>query len=228
MNKEELDEILDKHSKWLRNEKDGERANLSYADLRNADLINADLINAYLKNAYLRNADLRNADLRNADLRNADLRNANLRNANLRGANLRGANLSDADLRGANLRGVNLSDAKNLYLPQACPEKGSFIGFKKALTVDAQVIIELLIPEDAHRSSSTSRKCRCSKAKVVSITTLDGKGASVLTVAYSSYDNTFLYKVGETVEVDNFDPDRWNECAPGIHFFITREEAVRY
>lgn len=28
--------------------------------------------------------------------------------------------------------------------------------------------------------------------------------------------------------VDNFDENRWNECAAGIHFFITREEAVRY
>ena len=178
MNKKELDEILDKHLKWLHNEKDGERANLS------------------------------GADLRYADLRDADLR--------------------DADLSGANLSGADLRDAKNVYLPQVCPEKGSFIGFKKALTSDAQVIVELLIPEDARRSSSTSRKCRCSKAKVLSITPLDGKEMPGLAAAYSFHDNTFLYKVGETVEVDNFDPDRWNECAPGIHFFITREEAVRY
>ena len=25
-----------------------------------------------------------------------------------------------------------------------------------------------------------------------------------------------------------FDTNRWNECAPGIHFFITRQEAVNY
>ena len=35
-------------------------------------------------------------------------------------------------------------------------------------------------------------------------------------------------KVGEIVKVDNFDKDRWNECSPGIHFFMTRDEAVRY
>lgn len=29
-------------------------------------------------------------------------------------------------------------------------------------------------------------------------------------------------------EVADFDENRWNECAPGIHFFITRDEAVRY
>lgn len=44
----------------------------------------------------------------------------------------------------------------------------------------------------------------------------------------SDYDKNFVYIVGETVEVPNFDVNRWNECAPGIHHFITREEAVKY
>jgi hypothetical protein len=38
----------------------------------------------------------------------------------------------------------------------------------------------------------------------------------------------FAYKVGDMVSVDDFDTNRWNECAPGIHFFITRQEAVDY
>jgi hypothetical protein len=44
----------------------------------------------------------------------------------------------------------------------------------------------------------------------------------------SDYDNNFIYKVGEIVEEPNFDENRWEECAPGIHFFITRQEAVNY
>lgn len=36
------------------------------------------------------------------------------------------------------------------------------------------------------------------------------------------------HKVGETVAVDNFEEDRWIECAPGIHFFLTAEEAALY
>lgn len=44
----------------------------------------------------------------------------------------------------------------------------------------------------------------------------------------SDYDNKFVYRVWETVEVEAFDMNRWNECSTGIHFFITREEAVRY
>lgn len=74
----ELREILEKHEKWLNNEKDVERANLSDADLRGADLYNADLSNADLRGANLSNADLRGANLSNADLSNADLRGADL------------------------------------------------------------------------------------------------------------------------------------------------------
>ena len=123
----------------------------------------------------------------------------------------------------ADLSGANLREAKNLNFPIACPEKGSFTAFKKA----GVYIIELEIPSDALRSSSTTRKCRCSKAKVVSITNLDGTPSDVKSVA-SNYDSEFIYNLGETVEVPNFDTNRWNECAPGIHFFITRQEAVDY
>ena len=49
-----------------------------------------------------------------------------------------------------------------------------------------------------------------------------------MTEVNSNYDSRFVYRIGETVEVPNFDDDRWNECAPGIHFFITRQEAVEY
>ena len=38
----------------------------------------------------------------------------------------------------------------------------------------------------------------------------------------------FNFKVGEMVEVKDFDENRWNECSTGIHFFLTREEAVKY
>ena len=139
--------------------------------------------------------------------------------------------LNEADLCGADLRYVNFNGAKNNY-PIACPEKGSFIGFKKAYMRDVmeramECIVELEIPTDALRSSATSRKCRCSKAKVLSITNLDGTAANAL-LAFSRIRPDFIYKVGETVEVPDFDTDRWNECSTGIHFFITRQEAVDY
>lgn len=142
--------------------------------------------------------------------------------ANLRSANLSGANLCDADLCNADLSGVYY-DENTAFYAMACPEKGAFIGFKKA----ADLIVELLIPEDAKRSSATSRKCRCSKAKVISITNIDGSDAG-RTAVPSNYASSFVYTVGEMVEVEDFDENRWAGCAPGIHFFITRDEAVRY
>ncbi|WP_238337954.1 pentapeptide repeat-containing protein [Listeria monocytogenes] len=95
MNQAELDVVIEKHEKWLRDGY-GERANLSYADLRRADL----------SGANLRGANLSGANLSYADLRRADLSGANLRRANLRGANLSGANLSYADLNWINWRDV--------------------------------------------------------------------------------------------------------------------------
>ena len=42
-------------------------------------------------------------------------------------------------------------------------------------------------------------------------------------------ENAELKKeLNATVEVDNFCENRWNECAPGIHFFINRQEAINY
>ena len=76
------------------------------------------------------------------------------------------------------------------------------------------------------RSSATSRKCRASKAKVISITDMDGEPAG--TQVASDHDKNFLYVVGQTVEVPDFDTDRWKECASGIHHFMTRGEAVNY
>ena len=222
---------------------DLEYANFYGDDLRYADLSGADLYGAYIEGANLRHAnlsganlyganlsganlgcaDLSGANLGCADLSDADLSCANLRDANLGCADLGYADLSDADLSCANLWSTDLSCVKNIFFPMACPEKGSFIAFKKA----GFYIIELFIPSNAKRCSATSRKCRCSKAKVISITTLSGDKTNI-TEVHSTYDPNFIYKLGEYVEVKNFDNNRWNECSTGIHFFITRQEAVNY
>ena len=254
---EDIKKIIEKHAEWIKGNEEGVRADLShlcledadlrYVDLRWANLSSADLRSANLGGAYLRGADLGGANLRGAYLRGADLSGAYLRGADLSSAYLRGADLSGADLSGAylssanlsganlssaylssaNLRGANLDNVKyngrTTMYALACPEKGSFIGYKKA----RNYIIELQITEDAKRSSATSRKCRCSKAKVLSITNLDGSKTELKQIS-SSYEDSFVYKLGETVEEPDFCEDRWNECAPGIHFFITRDEAVRY
>ena len=197
-------------------------AELGGADLRGADLRDANLRVANLRGANLRGADLRGAELGGADLRGADLRDANLRVANLRGADLRGAELGGANLRVADLRGADYSEYTSFLLLQ-CPIEGSFIGWKKC----DGYIVKLKICEDAERSSSTSLKCRCSKAEVLEIQNIDGSIADITEIR-SNYDKNFIYKVGETVEVKDFDKYRWNECSTGIHFFIDRNMAVIY
>ena len=144
--------------------------------------------------------------------------------ATLSDANLSGANLYGANLYGANLYGANLYGAKNVpYIPMACPDSGSFTAWKKA----HGHIVKLLIPEDSRRSSATGRKCRCDKAQVVAIETVNGESAELDEIA-SDFDGTFIYTVGETVTEPNFCEDRFKECAEGIHFFINRQEAVDY
>ena len=196
-------------------------ANLRDADLRDANLCDADLCGANLRGANLRGADLRGANLCGANLCDANLRSANLSGANLRDADLRCADLCGANLYGADLRGANLRDAKGCYL--SCPTEGSFIGWKKA----SGHIVKLRIPEDARRSSATGHKCRCDKAYVMEIQNMDGTKATEDTVR-SDHDKDFVYTVGATVEVPDFDDNRWSECAPGIHFFIDRRAAVEY
>ena len=114
-----------------------------------------------------------------------------------------------------------------------CPREGKFIGWKKAEVQGIEenhyrkVIVKLEIPASAKRSSATSRKCRCDKAKVLEIYNLDGTVAEERK-CYSSYNNNFVYEVGKTVKVDDFNEDRWLECSQGIHFFINRQEAINY
>ena len=203
-------------------------ANLRCANLRCANLSGADLRGADLRGAKLGGADLRGADLRGANLGGADLRGADLRCANLGGAKLGysklgGAKLGGANLRGADLGGANLGGAKDIpYIPLACPSDGEFTAWKKV----AGRLVKLLIPADARRSSATTNKCRCDKAMVVAITSLDEKEEFS---EETNYAHTPLsYKVGEMVYPDSFDEDRWNECSNGIHFFINKQDAINY
>ena len=175
--------------------------------------------------ANLRGANLYGADLRGADLRGADLRGADLYGANLYGANLRGANLRGADLYGANLRGAK-DGGLAAAMTVVCPD-GAIIGWKKVLLGDSDRcgIAKLLIPGDAKRSNATGRKCRASKAVVLELQYIEGTQYSG--GARSIHNEKFLYKVGITVFPEKpFNDNRWEECTSGIHFYITRDEAV--
>ena len=108
------------------------------------------------------------------------------------------------------------------YYPLYCPSDGEFTAWKK---VNGK-LVQLLIPADAMRSSATSTKCRCDKAKVVAITNLDGTNP-IDAITGHGYVET-EYRVGEYVYPDSWDDDRWNECSHGIHFFINKQDAINY
>ena len=199
----------------------------SRANLSGANLYGANLSGANLYGANLSRANLSGANLYGANLSGANLYGANLSRANLSGANLSRANLSRANLYGANLYGANLYGAKNVEnLPaySIVPEGGAFIAFKK-VHADGPCIATLEIPADAKRvSTPVGRKCRAEFARVIRI---ERQGVEIAE-AYSSHDENFVYRPGEIVRPDSFDPNPLVECSNGIHFFITRREAEEY
>ena len=197
-------------------------ANLSGADLSRADLSGAYLSGAYLSGAYLSGANLSGAYLSGAYLSGANLSGADLSGAYLSGAYLSGANLSGADLSGADLSRANLygadlpeDDAGVLALKRTriLPD-GDLIGWKKC---SGGVIVKMLIPADARRSHAFGRKCRAEFADV-----LDVIGDEV---GVSLHGMKIEYRVGQRVTPHEWCDDWREECAGGIHFYITREEA---
>ena len=175
----------------------------------------------------LNGANLYRANLDGASLNGASLNGANLYRANLNRANLNEASLYRANLNEASLYRANLDGAKDIpYIPLSCPSDGAFVGWKK-VTNKYRYIVKLKIPEDAKRSSATTRKCRCDKAKVLDIINFDTK-EHIEQVVNKAYGQETLYKVGEMVYPDKFDDDRWNECSNGIHFFIDKQDAIDY
>ena len=194
--------------------------------LAKANLVGACLAVADLTGADLTGADLTGADISWADLADANLKDANLKDANLKGAFLEGADLTEADITGANINWANLNGAKNIpFIPLVCPSEGAFVAWKN---VDGKYLVKLQIPEDARRSSATTRKCRCDKAMVLDITSLDGEEHYNEVVNNNYNYKETIYKVGEMVYPDSFDENRWRECSHGIHFFINKGDAINY
>lgn len=232
MTQNELNTIIESHQHYLNKDIDGWESmradlsdkNLSGLNLKNANLREANFRNANLSNSNLGDANLNNADLAYADLRKADLRNVDLSETDMYEADLKEANLFGSDLKNTNIVCAVINEDTKIDYPITCPETGSFIGYKKAV---AGKIVKLQICEDAKRSSATTKKCRCSKALVLAIENIDESDSGLQGIA-SIYDPSFIYRVGEIAEVFDFDDNRWDECAPGIHFFMDRQDAVEY
>ena len=155
------------------------------------------------------------ADLREANLREADLHGAYLYGANLRGADLSEANLIGTNLYGANLNGANLSGDYRFRLGQILTDP--LTGYKKT---KEGVVITAEIPAGAIVFCINGSKCRTNRAKITDM--------GVHEVLHSQYDNTFEYRLGQEINIKDFNLMYNVECASGFHFFRTRKEAEEY
>ena len=199
---EELNKIIEQHQHWIKKDCEG------WGDMR-----------AYLYGAYLYGANLKGANLEGAYLYGANLEGAYLECAYLKGANLEGANLEGANLYGANLKGANL---KGAYLKGEDFRLGKILtepltGYKKT---QEGVVITAEIPAGAIVFCINGSKCRTNRAK---ITDMDGRE-----ILHSQYDNSFEYRLGQEINIKDFNLMYNVECASGFHFFRTRKEAEEY
>ena len=203
MTREELDKILEQHQHWLKEDCEGwedMKADLRYKDLSGLSLDGASLVGASLDGARLVRASLDGA---------------RLVRASLDGASLDGARLDGASLDGASLVGARLDGAEKIRLGQILTEP--MTGYKKT---KEDVVITAEIPAGAIVFCINGSKCRTNRAKIT-----DMAGHDVL---HSQYDNSFEYRLGQDIEIKDFNLMYNVECASGFHFFRTRKEAEEY
>jgi len=132
-------------------------------------------------------------------------------------ADLRNANLWNADLWNADLR-----NAKYLHKFSIVPETGQFTAWKKA----SGKLVKILIPSKAKRLNKPgSRKCRAEFVKTINIYNSDGSKCKD-TKTKGTHDNKLIYEIGKPTYPNKFNDDIRLECSNGIHFFITRQEAI--
>ena len=201
--------------------------NLANVDLSYMDFKLGVFQNVCFDYANLSHSSIENALFENCTFRGTDFRHANMRTCAMRYNDLTGANIEGADLFGAVLEHAKLDDMiyndETKWFKLHCPETGPFLGYKKCFN---NRLVQLLIPADAKRTSATMNSCRCSKAKVLTIKSFDYQ--EEFDEAWSLVDENFAYRKGQWVEVLDFNEDRWQDSTTGIHFWMTREEALAY
>lgn len=223
--------------KILKGRTQGELLDLTEVRLRDMDLSGRDLSGIDFTKSAFHNIVLNGADMSGTVLKNALFKDTVLREVNFQNASLEGTALRYCDMTGCNIKGADLycavleyailddikSDETTKWFRLHCPETGAFLGYKKCVN---DRLVQLLIPADAKRTSATLPSCRCNKAKVLTIKSFDY--SQRFDEAWSLVDENFVYRVGDWVEVKDFNEDRWMDSTTGIHFWMSREEAKAY
>lgn len=221
---------------------------LEFADFSDSIFINCNFSGALMHHANMKHCHFHRCKFCSTDLHGSYMQHTVFDKCMFNSANLRYAEANCSRFYRCNFKKAGIDDStdftnadmdmpKNMpYIPMVCPEEGEFIAWKKCYYDIDDVgsirpcIVKLKIPAHARRSSSLGRKCRASEAIVLAIQDKNGKDLGNNIEAFSEYDQHFKYHVGETVKprLAPFDSDRWRGCASGIHFFINRQEAIRY
>lgn len=194
------------------------------ADLTGANMYDADLSDCIFRRANLSHAYMYFSNLDGATLSNANLKNAVIKYAKgMVYADLSGADFTRADISECVFRDEGAAKAKVLQRYMLCPEEGSFIAWYKCRD---DLIVKLMIPENALRTGGVRADLRASEANVLEITDANGEHKES---AVCIDDESIVFKVGETVKVpeEKFDPSLWHD-GDGIHFFLTKGEAEEF
>lgn len=228
---EEITEIINNRDKK-------ERLVIEESVIKGADLEGCDLTNTTFRLCRFEDCILAGADFSDSSISGTlflncpmhacrfvgtDMTETIFRDIDLSDSDISGANLYAAVLEDANLDGV-ISDADTKWFRQVPPEEGPFIAWK--CCTDLRVV-QLLVPADARRVSATMETCRCDKAKVLSIKSIDESIS--YDWAQSTVDPDLYYEKGKwMVPANGFEPDRWKDSSRGIHFFMEREQCIAY
>ena len=205
-----------------------EQVLLENCDFPNARLNGIDLKKSLVTSCNFARADLSESLLVGADWSSCDLHKATLRHADVRRAKLFCCDLQKADLCGASFTGTQLF---NTTFDEALLDEhtdglwpapqGALVGWGWK----SGHLVELLISAGTPRSWATTRKLRAERVTTFSI---DEDRTIGVSFTHSTPYGEVVYMVGEETICKNWDSCRWNECSGGIHFFLSREEAMRW
>lgn len=235
-----LRSLLFSHKRWAQGNQKYLCANFRGQDLSHMNFSGRNLRGANFSRCNLEETDFRNAQLMGCNFSGANLYHAKLASADMTGAILRRAylgyiNFGKAIMVGVDVTGADFTGASMYQAQFGADKESKFFMAHFCIVPDGELfgwkalrdgrLAKLLIPVEAKRSSGFTRRCRAEYALVLGVVDDDGNQYEDGT---SKRDPNLIYRVGETVTADGWDTDWKNECAPGINFFITREEAEAY
>lgn len=201
-------------------------SNFTFVSMRNCELAGLEIMNSNVRGWGLLGCKVQSFKAEFSNLAVFHFRDCTIECTSFYGINFALSRFNNVHLNSVDFTETNLKDCEftdvtsvDVKLPEfQIPQDCDLIGWK---STDGGVL-KILVPADAKRTASVvGRKCRAERVKVIG-------GARDGWDYISRWDGTTVYRNGETVVSDSYDPDPLVECTHGIHFFLTREEAENW